>query len=74
MLHCNMLTSKTSQETMTERSHRLHQELAEAYDATADNWRGGRIYRLADEIADVERAIAESRPRDEDAKDLWTGL
>ena len=69
-----MMTSKESQETMTERSHRLHQELAEAYDAPADNWRGGRTYRLADEIAYVDRAIAESRPRDPHTKDLWPGL
>ena len=63
-----------SAETMTERRDRLHQELAEAYGAPADNWRGGRIYRLADESAYVDRAIAESRPRDPHAKDLWTGL
>jgi hypothetical protein len=66
------MTSKTSDETMTERWHRLHQELAEAYATPVDNWRGGHIYRLADEIADVERAIAESRPRDEHTRDLWT--
>ena len=74
MLHRNMMANKASHETMTERSHRLHQELAEAYDAPADNWRGGRIYRLVDEIACVDRAIAEARPRDPHTKDLWTGL
>jgi hypothetical protein len=46
---------------MTERRHRLHQELAEAYATPSDNWRGGLMYRLVDEIAYVERAIAESR-------------
>jgi len=55
---------------MTERRHRLQQELDDAYASPEDNWRGGRIYRLADEIADVERAIAESRPRDEHPRDL----
>ena len=71
MLHCNNMTTNTeSQEAMMERQHRLHQELAEAYGNPEDNWRGGRIYRLVDEIADVERAIAESRPRDEHTKDL----
>ena len=44
------MTSKASQETMTERRHRLHQELAEAYATPEDNWRGGHIYRLADEL------------------------
>ena len=72
MLHCSNMTSEPSQETMTERRHRLHQELAKAYATPEDNWRGGRIYRLANEIADVERAIAESRPRDEHTKDLWS--
>ena len=55
------MTSKAFQETMKERRYRLHQELAEAYATSDDNWRGGRIYRLADELADVERAIAGSR-------------
>jgi hypothetical protein len=74
MLHRNIMDSDPLKETMTDRRHRLHQELAQAYATPEDNWRGGRIYRLADELADVERAIAESRPRDEHTKDLWTGL
>jgi len=73
MLHCNIMESDAPKETMTDRRHRLHQELAEAYATPNDNWRGGRIYRLADELADVERAIAESRPRDEHTRDLWPG-
>ena len=51
MLHCSMMANTPTQETMTERRHRLNQELAEAYATPQDNWRGGRIYRLADEIA-----------------------
>ena len=74
MLHCNIMDSDPLKETMTDRRHRLHQELAQAYATPEDSWRGGRIYRLADELADVERAIAESRPRDEHTKDLWTEL
>ena len=54
------MTSTASQETMTDRGHRLHQELAEAYATPEHNWRGGRICPLADEIACVERALADS--------------
>ena len=68
MLHCNMTKDKPSRETITARRHRLLQELGEAYASPEDNWRGGRIYRLADELADVERAIAELRRGDEHTK------
>ena len=71
MLHCTIMASKASQETMTERRDRLHQELAPPQRTPGP---GGHIYRLSDEIVDVERAIAESRPREEHTKDLWTGL
>ena len=69
-----MMTNSPSKEMMTERRHRLQQELDDAYASPEDNWRGGRIYRLADEIADVERAIAESCSRDEHTRDLLTRL
>ena len=59
MLHRSTMMSHTTQDAMRERRSRLHQQLAEAYATPQDNWRGGRIYRLADEIADVERALAE---------------
>jgi hypothetical protein len=56
---------------MFETRDRLREELNAAHAAPQDSWRGGHIYRLVDELADVERFIAESRPRDEHTKDLW---
>ena len=56
---------------MFETRERLHKELTALHAAPQDNWRGGHIYRLADELAEVERLIAESRPRDEHTRDLW---
>ena len=50
------------------RRDQLHLELGEAYASPEDNWRGRRIYRLADELADVERAIAELHRGDEHTK------
>ena len=42
---------------------RLRLELAEAYSAPA--WRVGRIDRIAEELAEIERAMASSHPLDE---------
>ena len=42
---------------------RLRRELADAY--TAPRWRGELISRLADDIIEVERAMADAQPRDE---------
>ena len=59
---------------MLETRDRLREELTKAHAVPHDSWRGGQIYRLADELADVERSLAESRPRDDHTKDLWPGL
>ena len=59
---------------MFEARDRLRKELATAHAAPHDNWRGGHIYRLADELADVERSLAESHPPDDNTKDFWPGM
>ena len=45
------------------RYSRLRQELAVAYRERP--WHGARIDRLADDLAETERAIASSQPTDE---------
>ena len=57
-----MIKSKATQQAMMERRQRLRQELAQAYATPEDNWRGGHIYELVDEIADLERELADSQP------------
>jgi hypothetical protein len=64
----------SNRRAMLETRDRLRKELATAHAAPHDNWRGGHIYRLADELADVERSLAESSPRDDHTKDLWPGM
>ena len=50
-------------EQLTGKHARLRQELAEAYSAPA--WRVGRIDRIAEELAETERAMASGQPLDE---------
>lgn len=51
---------------------RLRQELADAYAAPA--WRVGRIDRIAEELAAVERAMATGQPYDEQTDDPMFGF
>lgn len=50
-------------EQLTGKHARLRLELAEANSAPA--WRVGRIDRIAEELAETERAMASSQPLDE---------
>ena len=52
-----------TREQLTGKHARLRQELAEAYSAAA--WRVGRIDRIAEELAETERAIMAMQPQDE---------
>ena len=52
-----------TREQLTGKHARLRQELADAYSAPA--WRVGRIDRIADELAETERAIVAGQPQDE---------
>lgn len=51
---------------------RLHRELAEAH--AAGHWRGGLVDRLADEIDEAKRALAQARPVDEQTDDVLPGF
>lgn len=51
---------------------RLRQELADARDAPP--WRRSPVDRLVREIVEVERAIAEAQPVDEQTNDLLPGI
>ena len=53
-------------EQLTGKYARLRQELADASSASA--WRAGRIDRIAEELADTERALAAYQPVDEQAE------
>jgi hypothetical protein len=68
-LHLNIKKPNSIKESMLETRDRLRKELIAAHATPKDSWRGGHIYRLADELADVERLLAESRPRGEHTKD-----
>ena len=57
-----MVKSRETREAMNDRRQTLRQELAQAYAAPEDSWRGGHIYALVDAIAELEREIADSRP------------
>ena len=60
-----MNTSMTL-EQLTGKYARLRQELVDAY--SASDWRSGRIDRIAEELADTERALAAYPPVDEQAE------
>lgn len=51
---------------------RLRRELAEAY--VALSWRTGRIDRIAEELAETERAIAAYLGEDEQARESLFGF
>ena len=57
------MNSPMTLEQLTGKYARLRQELADAYSASA--WRAGRIDRIAEELADTERALACYQPVDE---------
>jgi len=59
-------------EQLTGKHARLRLELAEAHSAPA--WRAGRIDRIADELAETERALARSQPADEQTEDSLFGF
>lgn len=56
-------------EQLLGRYARLRDELAQAY--AAPTRRMGRIERLVEELADTERALADSEPRDEQTNDAF---
>ena len=66
-----MSTSMTP-EQLTGKHARLRQELAEAHSEPA--WRAGRIDRIADELAETERALATQQPSDEQTEDPLFGF
>ena len=59
-------------EQLTGKHARLRQELADAYSESA--WRAGRIDRIADELAQTERALAGHQPSDEQTQDPLFGF
>ena len=59
-------------EQLTGKHARLRLELAEAHAAPA--WRAGRIDRIAEELAEIERALALAQPRDEQTEDSLFGF
>jgi hypothetical protein len=59
-------------EQLTGKHARLRQELAEAYSAPA--WRVGRIDRIAEELAETERAMTSAHPTDEQTDNSLFGF
>ena len=59
-------------EQLTGKHARLRHELALAY--AAPDWGTGRIDRLAEELADTERALANNQPPDEQTEDPMFGF
>lgn len=66
------MSTHMTPEQLTGKHARLRQELADAYSASA--WRAGRIDRIADELAETERALATGQPCDEQTEDPLFGF
>ena len=66
------MSTHMTPEQLTGKHARLRQELADAYSSSA--WRAGRIDRIADELAETERALATNQPCDEQTQDPLFGF
>ena len=66
------MTDSMTPEQLTGKHARLRQELAQACSAPA--WRAGRIDRIAEELAETERAMASAQPLDEQTDNALFGF
>ena len=66
------MSTPMTPEQLSGKHARLRQELARAYSESA--WRAGRIDRIADELAQTEKALATNQPSDEQTEDPLFGF